>query len=315
MHVSREVISGYTDAIQRISDDGAKELKGLLGQINFTAPVADVREATLAVMEPYCDAAATMSARQSAIFYDELRRRATGEAMGAFVDSMRDPKATEEAVRALMQDIVDGKPPDTVIAKCADRLNYEVRRAAAKCIAMNVSNDRLRPRFARVPAGNETCDFCIMLASRGPVYRTEASAGMLDHYHANCKCAIVPMWNTKYADKSRTRRVAMSMVVDGYDPDALYEQYLELATEDFISRMRDAADAAHERHGGGWQIGLKRSELNKLHAYIGEATSYEDLFKRVDKVDKGPYYLTDKQINELLTHARKIRQEFLSGKR
>lgn len=76
-------------------------------------------------------------------------------------------------------------------------------------MAKNKSN----VKFARVPTGNETCGFCIMLASRGFVYSSEDAASGLNHYHSGCDCRVVPSW-----DKSS---------VDGYDPDAYYEQYKE----------------------------------------------------------------------------------------
>lgn len=52
----------------------------------------------------------------------------------------------------------------------------------------------------RAQAG-KSCDFCRMLAGRGPVYRSEASAGMAgaNHYHDNCHCVPVP---TFYEERS-----------------------------------------------------------------------------------------------------------------
>lgn len=75
-------------------------------------------------------------------------------------------------------------------------------------------------RFARVPSGNETCQFCYMLAARGAVYYTAQTAGENAHWHKGCRCKIVPAWGTSS--------------IEGYDP-ALYsdiwrhpEKYPEL---------------------------------------------------------------------------------------
>lgn len=65
-------------------------------------------------------------------------------------------------------------------------------------------------RYARVPSGADTCDFCIMLGSRGYVYESASAAGEVAKFHGNCDCQIVP-WD--------------GVEPDGYDPDALYEQY------------------------------------------------------------------------------------------
>src|SRR5699024_3663886 len=62
--------------------------------------------------------------------------------------------------------------------------------------------------FARVPTGAETCEFCLMLASRGFVYKTSSSAGELAKFHGDCDCAIV---------------AEDGVIPDDYDPDELYD--------------------------------------------------------------------------------------------
>lgn len=51
--------------------------------------------------------------------------------------------------------------------------------------------------WARVLSGAENCAFCIILASRGPVYRTKASSGGLDatRFHSFCDCESVPIYD------------------------------------------------------------------------------------------------------------------------
>ena len=73
-----------------------------------------------------------------------------------------------------------------------------------------LSSKRNGRRYARVPTGKETCAFCLMTASRGFVYESEGTAGKMAKYHGDCDCTITPEDGT---------------VPDGYDPDALYEQY------------------------------------------------------------------------------------------
>lgn len=75
--------------------------------------------------------------------------------------------------------------------------------------------DTFNVRFARVPTGSYTCNFCMMLASRGFVYRTKQTAGEYDKYHAFCNCQIVPEFDTE----------GNKVSIEGYDPKALYEQY------------------------------------------------------------------------------------------
>lgn len=81
-------------------------------------------------------------------------------------------------------------------------------------------------RFARVPSSMDSCDFCIMLASRGFEYATAEAAGALKKFHANCGCMVVP-------DDGRPPA--------GYDPDQLYQVYLKRDELAGINRELKAA--------------------------------------------------------------------------
>lgn len=82
-------------------------------------------------------------------------------------------------------------------------------------------------RWARVPVG-DTCAWCRMLASRGYVYASEESAGGIDDWHASCDCVIVP-------DDGVTP--------EGYDPDALYQEYLDANGD--LAKMRENSGHPH----------------------------------------------------------------------
>ena len=71
------------------------------------------------------------------------------------------------------------------------------------------SQGRQPKSWARVLTGAENCGFCVMLASRGPVYSSAAEAGRgqasdrdyaagINTYHTNCDCLVVPIYD--YAD-------------------------------------------------------------------------------------------------------------------
>lgn len=71
--------------------------------------------------------------------------------------------------------------------------------------------------WARVATGRETCAWCLMLVSRGPVYMSASSAGLnlddtsarvataagkdvsdvMDAWHAGCDCIVVPVFKTE----------------------------------------------------------------------------------------------------------------------
>ena len=138
-----------------------------------------------------------------------------------------EPGALDGAVRAFVQDIVDGKPTEQFNRKVLDRIDRDIRRAPNMAVAENVRRDPLKPRYARVPSGGETCSFCLMLASRGAVYNTPEAAS---HAHPGCDCRIVPSFDG-------------GCDIEGYDPDEIYNRWqLSLAGEKHPFRVggRDA---------------------------------------------------------------------------
>lgn len=80
--------------------------------------------------------------------------------------------------------------------------------------------------FARMATGRETCGWCWMLVSRGPVYSSMESAGftgsfhdlldvhnganfdpsiMMNQWHDGCDCKVVPVWDLEdYPGKERS---------------------------------------------------------------------------------------------------------------
>ena len=225
--IPRVYVDNFTAALNKLSQKTREKLAEALASIDMSQDVATVREQVIDVMQAYCGGATDMAATLAAEFYDGLRELAIGERMGALAASGRVPDATEGAVRAFAQALVDGDQ-QAFADRCLERLDYEVKRAAAECIEYNAQRDPARPRYARVPSGSETCDFCTMLASRGPVYRTERSAGAIDHWHANCDCRVVPVFRSVAVHTGNGGVVRRGGTrIEGYDPDALYDRYID----------------------------------------------------------------------------------------
>lgn len=81
-----------------------------------------------------------------------------------------------------------------------------VKQPGRDTIIESVRKQRIR--VARVPTGAKTCAFCVMLASRGAVYHTEAAA--LAASHGKCDCRLEPV-----VDDSDMARLK----AEGYDPN------------------------------------------------------------------------------------------------
>lgn len=101
---------------------------------------------------------------------------------------------------------------------------------------------RFRKGWARVATGKETCGWCLMLVSRGPVYRSAVTAGAVEQvdgsasfdageqmrqWHSGCDCKVVPVFDTEN--------------FEGYDRWKAAEEMWKRETEGYSGR--DAVNA------------------------------------------------------------------------
>ena len=108
--------------------------------------------------------------------------------------------------------------------------------------------------WARVATGRETCEFCLMLVSRGPVYESARTAGLnldneeaaiasdkevndaMTQWHVGCDCIVVPVFNnTKWEGKAASDKALELWVTAGKratqelldNPDKKYYSFKE----------------------------------------------------------------------------------------
>ena len=129
-----------------------------------------------------------IAAVAAAEFYDEVRE------IGGFGGKAAVPVAgtpPEEQLKAVVRwgigPLWEETPrPDAALARlqgATSRLSLQPGRLTIYEMA---KRDRIR--YAHVPQG-KTCAFCLMLASRGAVYWSDAKP----QYHSGCDCASVPV--------------------------------------------------------------------------------------------------------------------------
>lgn len=242
--IPRRVLEYVSRQVNALSADARARVLRVLESIEWTREnVSECREILLQalreVMPTYTDAAA----QAGADLYDAVREVAVGEAMGATAVSGYEPDATERAVRAFVDYIVKEGDVERFNREVLDRVDRDIRVAENVSVAENAALDPLEPRWARVPTGPETCEWCIMLASRGFDYHSEKSAvgdykrkpksGAASHGHPGCDCRIVQGYD--------------GMEVEGYDPEAykrLWEKSLELRNDEVPVAQREAILAA-----------------------------------------------------------------------
>lgn len=216
--IPRAYIDGYADSLESLSEEMRKKLAESLASINWDAPVVDVRDALIAVMQGYCGASADLASSLAAEFYDGLRERMIGARYGAVLAPDYSDEAVDQYVRWAVQPLVDDGADGSqmVIDKLNTRIGYEVKHAAGNTVFRNGERDSRNVRFARVPRGSKSyphgCPFCQMLASRGFVYRNAKTAGELNHFHADCQCMVVP----GFGDNPK---------VEGYDPNEYLDRW------------------------------------------------------------------------------------------
>lgn len=270
MEIPRSLPDRLTEELNALSDAGRHMVANALARLEWS-DVAELRSAMAEVMEAVCSELSDLAAARSAEFYDDVRAASVGSRFGALAESGRDPSATDGAVRALVQSVVDTGSTERFARELGDRVDYEVKKSAGDCIVANASSDPLRPRYARVPSGAETCPFCIMLASRGFVYRTDRSAGSVNHYHPNCDCRVVPGFD--------------GMTVEGYDPDDYYEQWKH---PEIHTPNRDFSNVEYGEYRGvsyiGDRLGDHRgdgSDLDPVKMVIEDTGFTKDRAKQV----------------------------------
>lgn len=208
--IPRAAVDFLTEEINGISADAQARVLEVLQSIQWTPDnIAQCRDLVIQALAAVMPTYTTMAAQASADFYDAARELAVGEKMGAKAISGYDEAKTAGAVRAFVRFVVDGRV-ETFNDQVLQRVDYEMKMSAANSTIENGRRDKRKPRYARVPTGAETCDFCLMLASRGFVYNSQSTASM-GHVHSGCDCRIVAGWD--------------GMEVDDYDPRSIYDRW------------------------------------------------------------------------------------------
>ena len=207
--IPRAALDYVTEQVNRLSADAKARIMRVLERVDWS-DVATARALVVQALQMELASSTALAAQASADLYDAIREASVGQRLGATAASGYDPAATDGAVRAFVQKVVDGKEIEVFNRLVLSRVDYELRRASNYCVTANGARDPLRPRYARVPTGAETCDFCLMLASRGFVYHSTSSAAV-DHTHDSCDCRVIQGYP---GDE-----------VEGYDPQAIYDRW------------------------------------------------------------------------------------------
>lgn len=222
--ISREELEAYDSAFQTLTDKAKATLKRDLASYisaNEGATVEELREFAIQSLQSHIGVSNQQAATLAADWYDKLMKQdglklAPAELADAVPDEVITKAAHYQAGK-----LVEGDTEGFTEA-CTDLLEHSMKHSLNGTITKNVERDSTRGvRYARVPMGGETCAFCLMLASRGFVYKSADTAGEGAHYHKSCRCKAVP------GVQGKTK-------VAGYDPDSYYRAYKRLQEADAL---------------------------------------------------------------------------------
>lgn len=221
MEIRQSDWKAYTNRLHRIRGTAETRMERWM---ESHEPGQEMVDAAYILATNYGEAAAALACEM----YDEIAL-----AQGAAVP------AAEPALTATMAETgkaVYGtlKNQQSTVPATVGRL---VKQAAADTMLQNAARDGAQ--FAWIPSG-DTCAFCLTLASRGWQRQSRKAAQRhASHIHANCDCEYAVRFDS-YS------------TVQGYDPDALYEQYRDAegsTPQEKINSLRRAQYARDKDNG------------------------------------------------------------------
>ena len=208
---SRDDLNRLTAAQRELVRMAQNELRGFFSTVDLTRPEL-VRDALVEIVPLLTREYGELVATVAAEWFEQVH---PGAFLAQTAAETFPSAGVVENVRyhagALFTD-----DPYAAVNGISGALQRFILYSGRTTVARNVQLDPSKPRFGRVPTGAKTCAWCSMLSSRGFVYMSRETAGMVaSDYHDDCDCQIVPEWD------------AGSSHIEGYDPDRLYDQYLQ----------------------------------------------------------------------------------------
>lgn len=241
----------------------AQQVSGLWPRIDWPSPKAVV--AVTALYSAIVIKFGTMAAAAAAVNYDTTRAAlnlptryraivappVTGEQIGKIVTSAF--LGTTEPGSTTSNLPLDQRVPGRLDLA----LSRLVLQPARDTIAINTTKDPAKPTYIRVPTGDKTCTFCMMLASRelGPNfagYASKTNALFNTHgerYHTTCDCEAVPVFpgqnahdvSPNMADYQDIYHRAAAAADSHSDVNAIQREMRKIVNPASTNRARQAA--------------------------------------------------------------------------
>ncbi len=259
MEISSQTVSQYGRVIDTIAEKARDYVVAIIRygiEVEGLSSVSAIRDYAILGLEQTLGVFGDQAAAYASSAYDALMANypieiSAGESYG--MEYNKEQLASSMKYHA--QKLVDGDLGG-FLQNVGQKAFDLTRNTANQTMIKNAERDRKKGvRWARVPTGAKTCGFCVMLASRGFVYRTKESAGYsvlgMNRFHAFCDCRVVP-------GTEDTR-------VEGYDPEHLYDVYLNARKtiyEDTLSKWQAAFGSG--QNIDSWSKTLTNAIINEI---------------------------------------------------
>lgn len=237
---TRADVERLRSANTRLVDLALADLRQAFSALDLSRPERvrnELLEVVPALVREYGDVAAVVAAE----WYEEVRAREVGGSYAARLGEKVADAAPESTVKYAAGHLFT-EAPEQALGVLTGSLQRHVLYSGRDTVARNVRLDPAKPRYARVPTGGKTCAWCSMLASRGFVYHNERIAS--NDFHNDCDCAAVMEWDREQHH------------IEGYDPDTMYDQYLEARDVSGSNEPNDIAAAMRRLHPNDFTDGV-----------------------------------------------------------
>lgn len=300
--MTRAELRAYAHDIDAIGDEAARQVEALIGayaEANPDATVEDVRDFAIStvgdVARVTCDAASV----RACDMYDANVGGAAPRAQMVATDAA---DHVEKEARYQARHIVDGDV--SRFSHAMGRFSRDqVHRTANRTVMWNAGRSKGEVRYARVPTGIETCEFCNMLASRGFVYHDERKAGQFAKYHSDCRCAVIPGPRGGIAidgySPEQERAVGEAMRAIDANPD-LTPQQRQQAKEAIVEYNALRYYAQYEDLGGKerWYAAIESDGANQTGRWYAGDTRSSQLSNRgrADRAMREEFFSTQADV-------------------
>lgn len=263
MRISREDLDAYVAAIHEVGEGAATSVRNALQDAHGMGVTEQRKQAIAAIMDEIGVSGDRSQALAAELFDEVCALEGIEGAEFEIYDDLIDYGMLESNVRYFAKSLVE-HDVGRFLDQCSQLVDFYVRRCNYESMVRNCYGNGVR--FARVPMGTETCDWCIMLASRGFVYYSQESAEHGMHLH--CDCIVVPGVNGQTE-------------IDGYDPDSLYRQWRESGfmppKSPGVRRIAQMPSAGRRSVRHTETGGLTAQQLEAYYARMNAKTDVYDL--------------------------------------